>query len=160
MKLKMSMFCGLLAISILLCCGLPCFAQETPTAKPAAQPEVSGVPVPPSMLAKIQKVHIGSTRGFLEKTLSVATIHWLPPFDFLYLIAPPAEFHKKYPSYYIGLPVTFGHDYLPATRLNPPGMSKADKHYNEGYNSAVVTAIGKPFVTIRTAANTRPTSIE
>ncbi len=160
MKLKTSMSCSSLAVSLLLCCGPPCFAQETPTAKPAAQPEVSGVSVPPSMLAKIQKVRIGSTRGFLEKTLPFATIQWLPPFDFFYLITPPAEFHKKYPSYYIGLPVTFGYDYLPATRLNPPGMSKADKHYNEGYNSAVVTAIGKPFVTIRTAANRWPTSIE
>ena len=160
MKLKILMSCGLLAISLLLYCGPTCLAQETPTAKPAAQPEVSGVSVPLSLLAQIRKVHIGSTRGFLEKTLPVVTHQWLPPFDFFYLIAPPAEFHKKYPSYYVGLPVTFGHDYLPATRLNPPGMSKADKHYNEGYNSAVVTAIGKPFVTIRTAANIRPTSIE
>ncbi len=160
MKSKMFVSCGSLAVSLLLCCGLPCFAHETPTNKPAAQPEVSGILVPPSILAKIQKVHIGSTRGFLEKSLSVAAIQWLPPFDFFYLITPPAEFHKKYPSYYIGLPVTFGHDYLPATRLNPPGMSKADKHYKEGYNSAVVTAIGEPFITVRTAANTRPTSIE
>ena len=162
MKMQVPMSWAVPVGLLVVCCGLPCPAQEKSLVKPAAQPEVLNVPVPSSVLAKIGLVHVGSTRGFLEKSLSVGlgSARWLPPFDFIYLIQPPIEFQKKYPGYSVGLRVTFGHDYLPATFSHPLGMSKKDKNYNKGYDSAVVTALGKPFLTRRTEADDAPKAIE
>lgn len=157
-----TLYTGFFVVLSAVFTALPCLAQGKTAPNPIVASSILNVSVPAEVLSKIRTIPVGETRGFLEHKLFGATVggKWMPPFDFIYLIPPPTDFQKKHPGYFIALRVTFGHDYLPATIMNPPGMSKKDKRYNRGYNSAVITAIAPPFITRQTEFNFGENSVE